>query len=140
MSSRGRRFAGALIDSALLTLLYLSAMLSVSRFDNPSMGIPAWFPVVVVVCSVIYAAVAIYLTVTRSQSLGKLIVGMQIVVDNGDRAGFFRIFLLRNVLIQIIPCGGLIDPFFIFFKRRQCLHDLIASTYVIDYPRRDGQP
>ena len=58
---------------------------------------------------------------------------------DGSRASVGRIFWLRNVvntLITLIPLVGwlynLVDALFIFTDRRQCLHDKIADTIVVD--------
>jgi uncharacterized RDD family membrane protein YckC len=74
----------------------------------------------------------------RGQSVGKWILGIQIVRDaDGDRVGFLRGFLLRDgvtLLIKLVPIGGTIyvwvDSLFIFNAERRCLHDFIAGTRV----------
>jgi hypothetical protein len=46
-----------------------------------------------------------------------------------------RIIWLRNILngfISIVPLYGLLDSLFIFGESRQCLHDKIADTIVIN--------
>jgi uncharacterized RDD family membrane protein YckC len=88
--------------------------------------------------TLLYAAVWIYLTAARGQSLGKFIVGTQIVVASGHRAGFARILFLRTLIPLIIPFFPMVSPFFIFGDRRQCLHDMLASTYLVNYRQGNG--
>jgi len=71
----------------------------------------------------------------NGQSIGKKITGIKVTRTDGSPAALGRIFWLRNVvngLISIIPLYGLIDALFIFAESRQCLHDKIADTIVIN--------
>jgi len=57
------------------------------------------------------------------------------VRSDGAPASLGRIFWLRNVLnglISVIPIYGIIDSLFIFSESRQCLHDKIADTIVVN--------
>ena len=85
----------------------------------------------------------IYLLCTRSQSVGKICMGTLIVDQRtGKRAGAVSCVLLRFFLhgvITSIPNVGsiyaLVDALFIFRQDRRCLHDMIASTVVVEVPR-----
>jgi uncharacterized RDD family membrane protein YckC len=85
----------------------------------------------------------IYLLWTRSQSVGKICMGTLIVDQRtGKRAGAVSCILLRfivHTLITSIPnigsVYGLVDALFIFRQDRRCLHDMIASTVVVQLPR-----
>jgi uncharacterized RDD family membrane protein YckC len=86
----------------------------------------------------VWAVVTILLVVRNGQSIGKRIVGIKVVRTNGQKASFWRIFLLRNVVNAIpslIPIVSyvywLVDTLVIFGESRQCLHDKIASTVVV---------
>ncbi len=82
----------------------------------------------------------IYLLVTRSQTVGKLLLKVQIHdVLTQQPASFVKTFLLRGVvngLICAIPwIGGIyniVDCCFIFREDRRCIHDLMAGTHVVD--------
>ena len=75
----------------------------------------------------------------RSQSVGKLLLGLRIVcVTDHAPAGFVRAFLLRGTmpfLLEQIPVLGLlfwtVDSCFIFRGDQRCLHDLVAGTKVV---------
>jgi uncharacterized RDD family membrane protein YckC len=74
----------------------------------------------------------------HGQTIGKRIVGIRVVRSDGSRAGFARIFWLRNVvgaLISWIPLAGglyaLVDLLWIFGGARRCVHDYIADTIVV---------
>jgi uncharacterized RDD family membrane protein YckC len=81
----------------------------------------------------------LWLTLTymqrNGQSIAKKLVGIKIVRADGSRASVSRIVWLRNILngfISIVPLYGLLDSLFIFGESRQCLHDKIADTIVIN--------
>ena len=81
-----------------------------------------------------------YLITTRGQSIGKIIMSLRIVNSiDGTNPGFIKAFLVRFILTQIIgsiPYIGFIfvftDPLFIFRNDRRCIHDLMASTIVVE--------
>lgn len=79
------------------------------------------------------------LIATRSQSVGKILLGLRIVrAPDGGKATFGRAFLIRSgvpAVIEYIPIIGflfwIVDTCFIFRADRRCLHDLMAGTKVI---------
>ncbi len=79
-----------------------------------------------------------YLIANRGQSLGKMVAKTRSELLDGGAVGFLHGVALRAWIPLAIgfvpPFGGifgLIDPLFIFGKRRRCLHDLIAGTKVV---------
>jgi hypothetical protein len=76
----------------------------------------------------------------RGQSIGKLLLGMQIRRTDDDKLpGFFHGIVVRAFLPSVaiwVPCFGslfvLANPLFIFGEYKQCLHDWIAGTKVLD--------
>jgi len=86
-----------------------------------------------------WAVITFRLVAANGQTIAKKLVGIKVVRSDGSRATVSRIFWLRNVvnsLISMIPLLGglyaLIDMLFIFTERRQCLHDKIADTIVVN--------
>jgi uncharacterized RDD family membrane protein YckC len=76
----------------------------------------------------------IYL-LANGQTIAKKWLGIKVVRVDGSRASFARIFWLRNFLnlaLSILPLYGIIDSLFIFSESRQCLHDKIADTVVVN--------
>ncbi len=86
--------------------------------------------------------VNVYLLATRSQSLGKFLLGMQILDYETKRpASFVKCAVLRafvNGLIGAIPCVGaiysIVDILFVFSEEHRCLHDQLAGTIVVNTP------
>jgi len=78
---------------------------------------------------------------TRGQTLGKVLLRMQIVSRFGYRVlPLSRVFILRYVpfyLVVLVPIFGplltVVEVLFIFGSDKRCLHDHIAGTIVIKY-------
>ena len=88
---------------------------------------------------IMLAVVQTVLLCRRSQSVGKILFGLQIVtVRDGAPAGPVRAYLLRGLLtwtlewiMGISIFYLMFDSFFIFREDQRCLHDLIAGTKVV---------
>lgn len=147
LADRGKRFVGALIDGMIGILLIgpgYGIMVAGQILAQQSNGADTTMMFVgiglLALGGIAQLGVNIYLLVTRSQTIGKLLMKTQIMDINTHRpAGFVNTFLLRmllNGVIGAIPCVGAIyslaDPLFIFREDKRCLHDLIAQTYVAD--------
>ena len=69
------------------------------------------------------------------QSLAKKYFNIKVVRSDGSPASLGNLIWKRNVLnwlISIIPLYGFIEVLFIFGEDRQCLHDRIADTIVVE--------
>lgn len=88
---------------------------------------------------VVYFVVNGMLLARDGQTVGKKIVGIKIVRTDGSKPDLVRIMVRRVApiqLCQLVPFIGpllvLIDTCCIFRDSRQCLHDQIADTVVIN--------
>ncbi len=73
------------------------------------------------------------------QTLGKRMLGLAIVMADGQRPSFSHLILNRYLpqwIAGLVPMVGpllsMIDVLFIFRDDKRCVHDLIADTKVID--------
>jgi uncharacterized RDD family membrane protein YckC len=81
----------------------------------------------------------VILLTVRGQSVGKMLMGIQIVrASDGGRSGFVKAVLLRWFLFAIIGSVqfvgvvfSLCDVLMVFRQDRCCLHDLVADTRVV---------
>ena len=116
-----------LFDTEQLAGQMLSGMLTGTGFKITVIALLAW------------CVVTAWLVATRSQTIGKSLLGIKVVRTDGSPASFARIFLLRNVVASLpgtLPYVGLlylffIDPLLIYRDSRKCVHDMIADTIVI---------
>jgi uncharacterized RDD family membrane protein YckC len=150
LAGRGARFGAAVLDTlgSALTVLPLFIginfeALATAATANDSAGMFAAFSMlglgIFAVVGLIWLGANVYLVATNAQTVGKRLIGIKVVCTDGTRAGFARIFWLRNVvnlLPSLIPIVGnfygLIDSLCIFHESRRCIHDRIAGTIVVD--------
>jgi uncharacterized RDD family membrane protein YckC len=141
LASRMSRLGAALLDGFLTLvfigpgygLIFVAAQEQKDQFMLLGLGM-------LLVGGLILAAVQITLLSTSGQTVGKKMVGVRIVqFKDGSNPGFVGAVLLRNFvpgMIASIPCLGgifsLVDILFIFGEERRCIHDLIASTKVVE--------
>ncbi len=159
LGSRLARLLAALVDGALAMAFPLLAVMGVVRWapgvflrgavaGKPQL--PASLPTGLVAV-LIFGALAATLLFTlyqwyglavHGQTLGKRLLGLQIVDGQGRPAGFVRALLLRTWVFGFLmglangllgAAGGLlpiVNLLPIFFSDRRCVHDYVAGTWV----------
>jgi uncharacterized RDD family membrane protein YckC len=147
----GRRLAAAMIDGFLQLLCKLPIVFVFFEIfkivaQNPNDADPEKFtPLLMTAYGQmlpwlgLLVITQIVLLCLRSQTIGKLLLGLQIVdIVDEQPGGPVRAFLLRAFIpsvIEMIPLLGfvfwVVDSCFIFREDRRCLHDLIAGTKVV---------
>ena len=142
-AGRGTRLGAAILDGITFgALVYLPVMLGlllsgltdrafVGERPTEGLGIGLGFGALGFAT---WLALTIRSVKRNSQTLGKKILNIKVVRSDGSPVSLGRLFWLRNVvngLLALIPLYGLIDLLFIFGESRQCLHDKIADTIVI---------
>lgn len=143
-ADRGTRFAAAILDWLILvgmvfTPMFVGSVLAASTRDAGAISGDAMPLVLVGVMTLAGFGAWCWLTLRyvlrNSQSIGKKLVNIKVVRGDGTPVSLSRLFWLRNVvngLIAFVPLYGLIDVLFIFGESRQCLHDKIADTIVVN--------
>jgi len=123
LASRGSRLLAAIVDAAAALVVWTVAFFT---------GEPAIFFVGIIGLAIYQA----YLLTTQGQTIGKNIMNIKIVrFEDGKNGGFVTNVLLRTILnsiIAFIPFYSLVDVLFIFREDQRCIHDLIASTKVVE--------
>ena len=148
LAGRGTRLLAAILDSVIGgAIIYgpifmsgdmrAAAAQAVSS-SNPLAIYGGFFGVgglISLVGIIIWAVITYRLVDRNGQTIAKKLLNIKVVRADGSKASVGRIFWLRNVvndLLNIVPLYGLIDHLFIFGERRQCLHDKIGDTIVVD--------
>lgn len=142
----GKRFLGAFVDNLAFLLAFAPGYIMIivgavnQRGGQPDPG-PALIGLgIIFISMIILLGVQIYLLATRSQSIGKLLLGTQVIdYETDEPAGFVKTFLMRGVVNGMI-CGipiigliySLVDILFIFGEEHRCIHDQLAGTYVAE--------
>lgn len=141
LATRMRRFWAAMIDVGIGTLIVvLTAYFSIWDPWADLEGASQWAPNPrdALISFAAFCVLHGWLLVRRGQTIGKAVLGIRIVRDDGGRAGPGRLLGIRygvGYALMIIPIIGqvyaFIDVLFIFGRKRRCLHDLIADTIVV---------
>lgn len=139
LAGRGTRFWAATIDGMLVAALMfgLAAVLDINLMKQAENGVTG---TLILMAAGVTATLLLqgWLLHRRSQTIGKLALGIRIVRVDGSHAHIGRTLGLRVFVmtaLNLIPAVGqligLIDALMIFGKSRRCLHDLIAGTVVV---------
>jgi uncharacterized RDD family membrane protein YckC len=146
IAGRGARLGAALLDGVIaMCLIYGPLLIAVAfgaatgtDFEDPNAVTSTVFGVGgigMLIGFIVWAAITWRLVALNGQTIAKKMLNIKVVRKDGSPASVGRIFLLRNLvngLISIIPLYGLIDILFIFSDERQCLHDKLADTIVVE--------
>jgi uncharacterized RDD family membrane protein YckC len=152
LAGLGARFGAAFVDGLLqwlckLPMFFAFAEIFKLAMQNPQTPLTPEQVSPIVMAAYLHilpwlgalAAIQVTLLCVRSQSIGKMVLGLKIVsVEDEQPGGPLRAFLLRAFIptvIEFIPFLGLlfwlVDTCFIFRDDHRCLHDLIAGTKVV---------
>lgn len=144
----GKRFLGWFLDNLLNSLMvvpgFVMAVIGIGEAEarqDPEVPVLALIGFALCAIGVLAAfGLNVYFYATRSQSLAKWMLGLQVIdYETDEPAGIAKAFFLRGFLNQFlcgIPALGglyfLVDSLMIFGEEHRCLHDQIAGTYVAD--------
>ena len=145
-ADRGTRLGAAILDSVVFVLaVYLPLIVTLFSTARMEMAPPeeadqferlaVGGAVVGLIGFVIWAWFTLKFMARNSQSIAKKWLQIKVVRADGSQVSLGRLILLRNAVVWIlslIPMFGIVDVLFIFGESRQCLHDRIADTIVIN--------
>ena len=137
LAGRLKRLAGYILDGLihLAGIIPGFVLLILAGEQNEVLLVVA---VIVMMFGGLAVMIGNWVLITKNgQSYAKRILGMRIVkTHDGDLPGFLHGVVLRQwipfVINQVCGLFSLVDALFIFGKQRQCLHDMIASTRVVE--------
>jgi uncharacterized RDD family membrane protein YckC len=128
LGSPGKRLGAYILDGLIPVVVVISTLGAAVAAENGG-GLGA---AVLWVVFLAYVVWALYLF-SKGKTPGKLILGMQVVKEDGQHAGFFRM-LIREWVGKFI--SGLVFAlgflWILFDQDRQGWHDKLMSTYVVE--------
>ncbi|UTW46146.1 RDD family protein [bacterium SCSIO 12696] len=143
LASRMSRLGASILDSIIILIPMFAIYFLTGIWDRLISGDSTFsLQLAVFFCAIIvWLTFNGYLLKNHGQSIGKKIVGIQIVdVDSNKVPSLTTTAGIRYILIQsssLIPIIGSIfiwiDILFIFRKDQRCVHDLVAKTKVVKY-------
>ncbi len=148
LSPRIIRFVAFSIDAAAVALIFILLFVLLYRnvftldyykiFNADKNYIIVIYFISSLVIAVIYFLLNGYWLYKNGQTIGKKLMGIKIVDENGKTPPLSRTFGYRFLIplfVSSLPLIGwilfIIEVSFIFGKNRKCLHDYIADTKVI---------
>ncbi|MHA7155923.1 RDD family protein [Arthrobacter sp. TMN-50] len=142
-ASFGARSISLLIDIVAQVILVLAIILAVSGTLGGSLDPALTQTLVLVLLILVVLVVPVTVeTVTRGKSLGRLVMGLRIVRDDGGAIRFRHAFIrgMLGVLEIYLLVGSLAFLVAVFNERSKRLGDLLAGTYslherVVEKPR-----
>ncbi len=142
LAGRLERLAAVLIDALMGIIPGVAALAYSGGLEGVLKGQPLTTRQVLLVAGWSWGsflAINSYLLFKRGQTIGKYLLDVRIVDLQGRIAPFWRVILLRYLLISAVASqlgvlGQLLstaDCLLIFQRSRRCLHDILAGTRVI---------
>ena len=144
LASRGKRLAAAIIDIIIFLPLVIIIASPLGLIETEVAEEPPPFDLeqtlqLFIIGQVLFLLVQGYLLHSRSQTIGKILLKIQIVATNGDMLGLGKLYFVRYFVFSLLaqipvigPVIALANILFIFGKEKKCLHDHLAGTKVID--------
>ncbi|MGI0119894.1 RDD family protein [Zooshikella sp. RANM57] len=137
LASISKRFWATFIDRITLAGLLFLGFWFLESQDYYWQDKDTIFLTYVGIVILLFLVLNIYLLIKSGQTVGKKLLKIAIVSYSSDeKSDLFSLLFLRHALFWIgdafLGVLWLIDGLFIFSRERRCLHDLVASTKVID--------
>ncbi len=135
LASREKRFLAACIDWGIIfivtvILVFIVSMLGIV-FMNTGDGVGSILLIILLFVAYIAVQCCFYY---KSQSIGKAVLGLQVVSSQtGDPIGFWKM-LLREVIVKKASSAVLLLGYIWIFidEKNRTWHDKILDTYVVD--------
>jgi uncharacterized RDD family membrane protein YckC len=136
LAERSARLGAAIVDGLIFgAMVYIPMIIGMVLSSEPD----GMFMMIGLVLTFVGFIVWLYLTLKQmsetGQSLAKKYFNIKVVVSDGSPASLSRLIWRRNILnalLGIIPLYGIVEILFIFGESRQCLHDKLADTRVVE--------
>jgi uncharacterized RDD family membrane protein YckC len=139
-ASRVRRFFASMIDSILISVVVLPAMYWGGLLDLASSAPMSWGYTLSsgAMWAVVFILFNGLLLIQRGQTIGKMLLSIKIVKEDSLPADGrtllirYAVYFFGNLIPVIGAVFALVNLLFIFGERKQCLHDRIANTIVVN--------
>jgi uncharacterized RDD family membrane protein YckC len=140
LASRWQRFGAAFVDGLIYSVFMLTLMYFTGMFDNLSRGAeadPMKILTIQLAGLVVFVLLNGQLLVKYGQTIGKRVVGIQIVALDNSKMTTQQLVTRYAVyfLIGLIPIVGTLASFvnllIIFGAEKRCGHDYAAKTKVV---------
>ncbi len=125
----GKRFLAYFIDLIIASAIAFFIDIIVGLIIVPNEAFYEGIVFIMLFNFIVFSVYCIILEGKSGQTLGKKLLSLKVVKENGEEINYSNAFIRRISLI--LPILNLIDPLFIFRKNKQRLFDQLAHTIVI---------
>ncbi len=127
----GRRFLAYLIDIILVSAMNFFVGVLVGLIIVPNEAPYEGIVFIMLFNAPVFGVYCIILEGRFGQTIGKRLLHMKVVKENGERTGYLKAFIRRISLL--IPILNIVDSLFILRKNKQRLFDQFANTIVVKH-------
>tara|TARA_B000000460_G_scaffold19923_1_gene13152 strand:- start:157 stop:678 length:522 start_codon:yes stop_codon:yes gene_type:complete len=145
------RFVAAILDSVILSVITFVISIILGAIAGILLGEGAAIATILLTLFAFFLALILYKPLMEASeyqgTFGKIILGMKVVNQSGNRLSMSDSFLRTIVYLGMsaIPIVGLLGVIMIgFTEQKQGLHDMLAKTFVVSkdwagpIPSQDG--
>lgn len=142
ISKPSKRFLAFLLDEILIAIISMFSMIIITgssylisdTFNVKITGVAEVIIMAAITIIMFSASIIQLLLWSRSTSIGKAVLGMEVVNKNSEQQVGFIKMLLRELIIKQVSgiCFGVGYIWILIDKNRQSWHDKILNTLVVD--------
>jgi uncharacterized RDD family membrane protein YckC len=140
LAGRSSRLGAAIVDGLIFAaMVYVPMGIGAAIGTGADSNNAAWPVLLLVGLTLMGFIIWGWLTLRQmkatGQSLAKKRFNIKVVLSDGSPVSLGALIWKRNVLtwvLSIVPLYSIIELLFIFGEKRQCLHDRMADTIVVD--------
>jgi uncharacterized RDD family membrane protein YckC len=140
LAERSSRLGAAIVDSVIfMVMVYVPMAIGAAIVAGADPNNAAGPVLLIVGLTLAGFVVWTWLTLKQikanGQSLAKKRFNIKVVLSDGSPAPLGTLIWKRNVLtwvLSLLPLYSIIEVLFIFGEKRQCLHDRLANTLVVE--------
>jgi uncharacterized RDD family membrane protein YckC len=141
LAGRSSRLGACIVDGIIFALMVylplgIGAVIGSVGVDSDNSAAPVLLGFgLALIGFVVWAWLTLKQMKATGQSLAKKRFNIKVVLSDGSPVSLGTLIWKRNVLtwvLSILPLYSIIEVLFIFGEKRQCLHDRMADTIVVE--------
>jgi uncharacterized RDD family membrane protein YckC len=141
LAGRSSRLGAAIVDGLIFAVMVyvpmgIGAAIGTAGADNNNAAGAALLLVGLTLAGfIVWAWLSLRQMKATGQSLAKKRFNIKVVLSDGSPVSLGTLIWKRNVLtwlLSLLPLYSILELLFIFGEKRQCLHDRMANTIVVE--------
>lgn len=126
------RFWAFLLDLLIVSAITGILVKPIFKIVGLSVSDSAWYAPISILSAIVYFAYFVLTTKFFAQTLGKMVLGLKVIKDNGEQLDWMTV-VFRELIGRFISNTFLKIPYLIviFTPRHKGIHDFVADTTVV---------